>query len=317
MTSKHLVHPELVEFLDLLPALEINDDTLAHVREGLVSMYAPKKDYADPNVSIERLTIPSESSSSELEVLVFTPKNRNKPSPGMLHIHGGGFIIGTAEIANPINVLRAAELGCVIVSVEYRLAPEVKAPGAVEDCYAALKWLHNESTALGIDKTKIAICGESAGGGLAANLTHYARDRREFPICFQVLIYPMLDDRTVSAAIANKYVGEFGWTRDHNAFAWKAILGQAPGLAHTPPYAAAARQSDLSALPPAYIYTGALDLFLEEDVAYAMRLLKAGVPVELHVFPGAYHGFDTVPGANIADRAVRESIEALAQAFAD
>jgi triacylglycerol lipase len=164
---------------------------------------------------------------------------------------------------------------------------------------------------LGVDSARIGVMGESAGGGLAAALALLARDRREHSLTFQHLIYPMLDDRTCVAKSPHPFAGEFLWTAHNNAFGWSALLGAAPGSANVSPYAAAARADDLSGLPPTFISTGALDLFLEEDIEYARRLMRQGVPVELHVYPGAYHAFDFLTNARIAAAARRDSLAAL------
>jgi triacylglycerol lipase len=202
----------------------------------------------------------------------------------------------------------------VVASVDYRLAPEAKYPAAVEDCYAALRWLHANASALGVDASRIAIKGESAGGGLAAALALLARDRGDAPIAFQVLVYPMLDDRPT--APPNPHTGEFIWTAASNSFGWSSLLVDSAGGADTPAYAAAARASTLAGLPPAFVAVGALDLFLEQDIAYASALLRAGVPTALHVYPGAYHGFDIVGDAQTTKQFWRDSLEALADAFA-
>lgn len=315
MNTRTLVDPELQSALDTLPNFDINGDTLSAVRLAMEEMLLPEEEYAHPEISIERLTIPGPDGNSELGIILFKPKNQSKDMPAILHIHGGGFVLGSAEISNASNVKTALEVGCVIASVDYRLAPETKAPGAVEDCYAGLKWLHENANQLGLDRGRIAVAGESAGGGLAANLAQFARDKGEYDVCFQLLIYPMLDDRTVTNADLNPTVGEFVWTKDANAFGWRSLLGGDPGGATVPPYSAASRAADLSNLPPAYIYVGALDLFLEEDVDYAMRMLAAGVSVELHVLPGAFHGFELVPTSTLAMRAEKERIEVLKRAF--
>jgi acetyl esterase/lipase len=235
--------------------------------------------------------------------------------PALLHIHGGGYVLGVAEGSGPSNVRTAAEVGCVVVSVDYRLAPETVAPGAVEDCYAVLRWLYTEANNLGIDRSRIAVGGESAGGGLAAALALLARDRGEYPLCFQMLIYPMIDDRTATSAPDNPNTGEFIWTRSSNRFGWRCLLGQEPGCEGTSAYAAPARANNLAGLPPAYISVGALDLFLDENIEYARRLLNAGVPTELHVFPGAYHGFELAPEARVSKLSESERRAALARAF--
>jgi acetyl esterase/lipase len=191
---------------------------------------------------------------------------------------------------------------CVVASVEYRLAPEHPFPAPVEDCYAALKWLSARSAELGVNRSRIAVGGASAGGGLAAGLALLTRDRAEVEVTFQLLIYPMIDDRNVAPA-SETVPDTFVWTRENNRMGWRAYLGREPGGADVSPYAAAARATDLTGLPPAYIPVGDLDLFLDENITYAQRLLAAGVPTELHVYPGAFHGFNGfVPSAEISRR---------------
>ena len=203
----------------------------------------------------------------------------------------------------------------MIVSVDYRLAPETRFPGALEDCYAALTWSFAQAATLGIDAARLGVMGESAGGGLAASLALLARDRREHALAFQHLIYPMLDDRTCIRTDPHPYAGEILWTPHNNAFGWSSLLGVAPGSDNVSPYAAPARAQNLAGLPRTFISTGALDLFLEEDLDYARRLTRHGVPVELHVYPGAYHGFDLVPGTHIGQIASRDSLAALRYAL--
>jgi acetyl esterase/lipase len=187
------------------------------------------------------------------------------------------------------------ELGVVVVSVDYRLSPGTPFPGPLDDCYAALRWMARESATHGIDSTRIALTGESAGGGLPAALAQMARDRGEVAPAFQSLVYPMLDDRTVLRHDHDGR-GEFIWSPGSNRAGWKAFLGHAPAAASAPEYAAPARRVDLLGLPPAWIGVGTLDLFYPENVEYARRLVEAGVPCDLHVVEGAYHGFDGFRG---------------------
>lgn len=209
------------------------------------------------------------------------------------------------------------ETGCTVVSVDYRLAPDTAHPGPIEDGYAALAWFHANAAALGVDSSRIAVGGDSAGGGLAAALALLARDRGEFPICFQMLSYPMIDDRTTVNEDPHPYTGEFVWDGAANHFGWRSLLGEAPGSPGISPYAAAARAERLDGLPPAFIGVGALDLFLDEDMEYARRLLRAGVPTELHVYPGAYHGFDlSVDDAAVSKQYRRDIVQALKRALA-
>jgi triacylglycerol lipase len=225
------------------------------------------------------------------------------------------FVVGTAAMMDPAHRALALELDCSIVSVEYRLAPETPFPGAIEDCYAALAWLFKEAPRLGVDSSRIGVMGESAGGGLAAALALLTRDRGEYRLAFQHLIYPMLDDRTCVSAPPHPYTGEFIWTPHNNAFGWSALLNAQPGSDGVSIYAAPARAEDLSGLPKAFISTGALDLFLEEDIEYARRLARHGVPVEMHVYAGAYHAFDLQFDARVAADAARDSASALRRAL--
>jgi acetyl esterase/lipase len=201
------------------------------------------------------------------------------------------------------------------VSVDYRLAPETPFPGPVEDCYAALVWLHEQAKLLGVDPARIAIGGESAGAGLAAALGLLARDRGKAPVAFQMLIYPMLDDRTGATSDPHPYSGEFIWTAESNRFGWASLLGGAPGGGDVSRYAAPARAENLAGLPPTFIAVGGLDLLLEEDLEFARRLTRAGVLTELHVYPGAYHAPDMAPEARVAQALRRDVLEAMRRAF--
>jgi acetyl esterase/lipase len=195
--------------------------------------------------------------------------------------------------------------------VDYRLAPENVFPGGLEDCYAALLWVYSQAQQINIDVSRIAVGGESAGGGLAAGLALLARDRGVVPIAFQMLIYPMLDDHTGVATVANPNAGEFVWTAGSNRFCWTSLLGHEPGGPGISAYAAPARAGELRGLPPAFIAVGALDLFVDESIQYAHRLIRAGVATELHIYPGAVHGFDLVPTAQVTiafDRQYRAAL---------
>lgn len=315
MTTRHLVDPELVAMIDALNIKGVNAETLPVTRVNMASVIPPADSYARDGVASERRTVPGPAGAPDVEVLIYRPRANGGPRPAYLHIHGGGYVMGVAELSAPGNVRLADELDCVVVSVNYRLAPETPAPGPVEDCYAALRWLHSAADELGVDRARIAIGGESAGGGLAAGLALLARDRGEIPLCFQLLIYPMLDDRTATTSAPNPITGEFVWSPADNHFGWSALLGHEPGIEGVSHYAAPARAADLAGLPPTYIAVGALDLFLDEDIAYAQRLLRAGVPTELHIFPGAYHGFEMAVEAKVTIAAQRERREALARGF--
>jgi triacylglycerol lipase len=239
---------------------------------------------------------------------------QDQPLGCIYHVHGGGYVIGKAGDLEPFHRAMVARLGCVLVSIEYRLAPETPFPGAIEDCYAGLAWTFAHAHELGVDPKRIGVLGESAGGGLAAALALMTRDRGEHNLAFQHLIYPMLDDRTV-VATPHPYTGQYLWGAESNRFGWESLLGHEPGGPGVSPYAAPARAVDLAGLPPSFIATGALDLFLDEDIVYAQRLMRAGVPTELHVYPGAFHGFVLVADAAVAKQANADSDAALSRAL--
>lgn len=246
-----------------------------------------------PSVPYERKVIPVGKPHPDVAIYVINAKPGTS-RPAILHTHGGGYIIGSAETSVRQMQELAVKLDCVVVSVEYRLAPETTYAGSIEDNYAGLKWLHANAASVGADPARIAVMGESAGGGHAAILALVARDRGEVPICFQCLIYPMLDDRTGITRKVQPWVGTMIWTPMQNRFGWEAFLGARPGGASAPKYAVPARMVDLKGLPPAFIGVGTLDLFCDEDIDYAQRLNNAGVPAELIVVPGAFHGFDGI-----------------------
>jgi acetyl esterase/lipase len=224
---------------------------------------------------------------------------------------------GSAASLQSQHRLLCHQLNCAIVSVDYRLAPEMPFPGAIGDCYLALGWIAANASLLGINVALIGVMGESAGGCLAAAVALMARDRGEFSLAFQHLLSPALDDRTGFATDRNTFAGEFIWNRESNNFAWSALLGQPPGGADISPYAAPARATNLQHLPRCFISVGALDLFVDEGIDYARRLIRSGVSTELHIYPGAFHGFTRAPEAKVAQRAARDSFDALRRALVE
>lgn len=310
--TRRLVDPQLLPLLDAWPKVVLTLDGLAGIR-AMERLPMPELTPEAAAVGLTRRSVPGPAGAPDVDVLLYRPAKAAAPLPCIFHIHGGGYVIGSVEAQEAQHRDMAAALGCVIVSVDYRLAPETVFPGAVEDCYAALSWVFANAPALDIEPARIGVMGESAGGGLAASLALLARDRGQHRLAFQHLIYPMLDDRTCAHPEPHPHAGEFIWTPEHNRVGWAALLGVEPGSDGVSPYAAAARASDLSDLPPTYVASGGLDLFLEEDLEYARRLMRAGVPVELHVYPGGFHGFDFDPAAEVSVRARRDSMAALSR----
>lgn len=311
------VAPEFRAALKVLPSFDgLSDQTLAQTREAFITAIRGVKVAPYVNVEVRNRTVPGPSGAPDVPVVIYSPRTGHGNAPALVYIHSGGIVSGTPEVDDARCRDLVNELGIVIVSVDYRLAPEAPYPAAIEDCHAALKWVHANAAGLSIDPARIAIGGDSAGGGLTACLALMARDRAEVPVCFQLLIYPMLDDRTGTTVMPSPELGEYIWTRSANHYAWNAYLGQAPGSEGVSEYAAAFRATDLSGLPPAYIGVGSLDLFLDEDLDYAKRLMAAGIPTEVCVIPGAYHVFDVfIPEAPLS-RIFRESyFSALKRAF--
>ena len=305
------VDPEIAAALAALPvdlgaALSaLSDEAIVMIRDAVAQMPVP-----DLSNRVERVDHEVPGSEGVI-VRVHRPAGVNGPLPGVFWIHGGGLVLGTRAMNDLRFDLWCTDLGCVGASVEYRLAPEAKYPAAIDDCYAGLAWLHANADALGVDASRIGIGGESAGGGLAAALGLLARDRGEPPVAFQLLIYPMIDDRQTTES--SQWPDPI-WPPNANSYGWTSYLGTAKGTADVPIYAAAARATDLAGLPPTLISVGAIDGFSDEDIDYAVRLRHAGVPVELHVYPGAPHGFDAfAPETATARRANHDMTDWLRQ----
>ncbi|HEX5500791.1 MAG TPA: alpha/beta hydrolase, partial [Thermomicrobiales bacterium] len=314
-----LVDPDLRPPLEAMlgqmaPPSNLTVDQIPALRQAFESQGGPPR---LPQPSVEERTIPGPTGAPDVRVYVVNPSPGSR-KPAILHIHGGGFIFGSAAEFVPALQAQAQALDGVIVSVDYRLAPETPFPGSLEDNYAGLLWLHDHADELGADPDRIALQGESAGGGHAAMLAIAARDRGGPPVVFQSLVYPMLDDRTGSTRTLPDYIGAFVWTPDFNRLGWTALLGVPAGSDNVPAGAVPARVVDLAGLPPAWIGVGSIDLFAEEDIAYAGRLILAGVPTGLLVVPGAYHGFDAfVPDAPVSLQFRLAQYDALARAFGE
>jgi acetyl esterase/lipase len=302
-----LVDPELLPIIDLLGRMQVDASMLPELR----ARPAPLGDAAAAGVTRRTVQIEGTVRDRAVRALVYTPiaaASDGRLRPAYVHFHGGGFVMGSPEGSDAANTRVAAELGAVVVSVDYRLAPEHPIPEPLEDAYAALAWVHESAPELGVDTTRIGIGGESAGGGLAAALAILARDRGDYAICHQHLTYPMLDDRTgTDEAPGDPLVGEFVWTRASNRFGWASFLGTAPRSAPQVP----ARVADVAGLPPTWLSTATLDLFRDENLHYAQRLMAAGIRTDLVVYPAACHNFQMVPDARLTARYIRDHLDAL------
>lgn len=312
MRDSSLVDPQLLAILEQFPESELNAKTLPTARERAGSLATLSSELSISEAVRSEAWIPGPAGAPDVRLVIHTPA-RCGALPVILHIHGGGMVLGTPEMNNAQNAALAVHHECAVVSVDYRLAPETTAPGNVEDCYAALEWINASAQNDRFDAANTILMGESAGGGLAAALALLARDRGQFRIAAQFLKSPMLDDRTGSTTANKGPYGQHVWTAAKNRFGWTALLGTAPGAASVSPYASPARATDLIGLPPTYISVGALDLFFHENLEFARRLADAATPVEMHVYPGAFHGFEMAVSSDLAKHAALDLQLALAR----
>jgi triacylglycerol lipase len=312
MDTRHLIDPELQAALALFPPLDIAGLGLENLRAAMDGLAPAADALACDDILLQRIAVPASPAGPELGIVIHRPVGHTGDLPLYFHIHGGGFVLGSAIMSSPANIALAREVGCIVASVDYRLSPEVTGQQPVEDCYRALCWLVENARSHGIDASRIAIGGESAGGGLAASLALMVRDRGTIALAMQMLICPMLDDRTQGD---HPHCGEFVWTAEANAAAWALRIGNEDVEQDRHGYIAAARADDLQGLAPAYIAIGSLDLFLEEDIAYARRLARVGVPVDLHVYAGGYHGFEMAADASITRRTMEDRYSVLRCTF--
>jgi acetyl esterase/lipase len=306
--------PELAEIARVAPTIDIRD--VAAARNGMAAIAAqlaaqaaaPKED----RVRLEDRKIAGPVGAPPIPVRIYQPRSGSRPRALLVYLHGGAFCVGNLETEHARCLQICGDLGCSVVSVDYRLAPENPFPAGVEDCYAALVWAASHAAELGADPSRVAIGGGSAGGGLAAAVALMARDRGAPRLAFQLLIYPVLDDRLATPSM-RAFTDTPIWDRANSVHMWRHYLGAS---SEASPYAAPARAADLSGLAPAYVMTAEFDPLRDEGIEYAMRLMQAGVPTELHNYPGAFHGFDIVGAATrIARAAVEEQIAVLRRAF--
>lgn len=302
---RDLIDPDLLPDLEYLPP-QLSLITRESVAEMRVIWGQMMKPTATEGVLVTKKQI--STPGGDIDVYIYQPENNTPNKPGILWIHGGGFIMGQAN-SNDFAGEFSKKLNATVVSVDYRLAPEHPFPAGLNDCNTALRWMVKNATGLGVDPKRIAVGGDSGGAGMAAGLVLRNRDEKGPEIALQFLLYPMLDNLhdTPSGSIGDYPV----WNRQTSFNAWEMYLNGTPG-ADASPYASATRAKDVSGLPPTFMTVGAVDLFRDEVIDYAQRLMAAGVPTQLAVFPGMYHGGqEFVPDAKVSQKMRTTYINAL------
>jgi acetyl esterase len=315
MTTYQL-DPELAEVLPMLPRADCSD--LEGARAEMLGGIAAALESADTTgVDVSEVVAPGPDGAPDVVLRRYRPQGVEGPLPVVYDIHGGGFILGNVDFDHGTNATLARELGAAVFSVEYRLAPENPYPAGLEDAYAGLVHIAKNATELGVDPARIALFGISAGAGLAAGLALLARDRGGPAIAFQYLGIPELDDRLDTPSM-RAFTDTPLWNRPNAIVSWDAYLGSGvPGSADVPVYAAPARATaeQLAGLPPAYISVMEFDPLRDEGIDYACALLAAGVSVELHLFPGTFHGSGMIPHAEVSQREAAEAVAVLRKAL--
>lgn len=318
MDLRTQLDPELAEPLANIEAATgggFNLRDIPATRAMVAAMVAAVKAEAPPIDGVTTEDARAPRADGEVAVRIYRPSSGRAPLPTLLWMHPGGYVIGSIELDDLMARQLAKDVQCAVVSVEYRLAPEHPFPLPLEDCFAVLEWLSKKGATAGLDPTRIAVGGASAGGGLAAGLALLARDRGGPQPCFQLLIYPAINDRNIEQVSARVPENLF-WSRENTLIGWRAYLSGKQASADVPPPAAALRAKDLSGLPAAYIAIGALDMFVPDCLAYAQRLIDAGVATELRLYPGAFHAFDAfAPMAQVSQSFVADRNAALRRAF--
>ncbi len=308
--------PEVASVVPLLPDRPAGTTSIAEGRKQLEEMLGAGAGPVpgEEALTISHRTIPGPEGAPEVPVIIYRPKSGSGPLPCVLDYHGGAFIMGSAQMNHPANVRIALQAGAVVIAVDYRLAPEDPFPAGVEDCYAGLQWVHAHAAELGVDPARIAVMGGSAGGALAAAVALMARDRGGPAICFQALQIPVTDDRLQTWSAQN-FRDTPMFNRPGAEHMWENYLGSGYQDRESSPYAAPNRAGDLRGLPPAYVQTMDLDPLRDEGIDYAHRLMAAGVPVELHAYPGTFHGSGLAVHAAVSQRALKEMIDVIANAL--
>jgi acetyl esterase/lipase len=311
--SNYAYDPELADMVPLLPTvIDWSDIGVARANmEKMILDAAPGDPPADA-VRFEDNLIPGAAGDPDVRVRVYRPTEAITPSPALLYIHGGGFCFGSIETEHLGAGAAAISTNAVTVSVDYRLAPEHPFPAGAEDCYAALVWMADNAFDLGIDTERVAVTGSSAGGGLSAAVALMARDRKGPCLCFQALGIPELDDRLDTPSM-RAFTDTPLWNRPNAEMSWRCYLGE--GGAEVSAYAAPARAESLAGLPPAYVSTMEFDPLRDEGILYALRMLSDGVAVELHQYPGTFHGSSLVTSAEVSKRSGAELVAAIRRAL--
>jgi acetyl esterase len=315
-TSRHAFDPDLVETANSVEHRVIDD--IAASRMAMAALYRPMLDGLDTTgVIIEDRRVPGAPGHPDVSVRIYRPEAPTTAVGGVLSIHGGGFVTGDLDADMGLALMLVAFVGAVVVSVDYRLAPEHPFPAGLDDCYAALVWFHDHAPELGVDPERVAVFGMSAGGGLAAAVALLARDRGGPQLCFQFLGIPELDDRLDTPSML-AFDDTPMWHRRNAELSWEYYLGLEPGADHgsVSPYAAPARATDLSGLPRAYVSTMEFDPLRDEGLRYGMAMLEAGVAVEMHQYAGTFHGSAVAPGAWSSRRQIDELIDVMTHALA-
>lgn len=309
MSTRHLIDPEIVPILELIPNTSLGNENLAEIR----AVMAGDELQHDPSCPPRIQQIPASNNAPDIPVYIYNVDRTKTGRPLILHIHGGGMVVGSARVSLQSLPPVLREFDAVGISIDYRLAPETPFPGPQEDCYDALRWAIANAQTLGIDPDRIIVAGESAGGGLAAALSIMVRDRGEFQIAGQALIYPMLDHRTggPDTIWQNPFAGEFIWTPQNNVFGWQCLRGKYEVNDSRAAHFSPALLEDYTGLPPTVLLTGGLDLFIDENLEFARRLTSAGVWTELHLYPRVIHGFNVIAEAAISKEAARDYVNGI------
>jgi acetyl esterase/lipase len=310
---KYAYDRELVPHIGRLPSTDLSD--LAATRAARAAQFAALSRVDATGVHVRDLTIPSMDGGAPVKVRLYRPESAGGSLPALCLMHAGGWVLGSVDELHPRAAQLCRDLNAVIVSVDYRLAPECRYPAALDDSYSALAWLAARAADLDVDSERIAVHGISSGANLAAAIALLARDRGGPPICFQCLCYPPLDDRMQSWS-ARTFTDTAGITASFLVECWDLYLGAGMrGTDVVSKYAAPAREADLSALPPTYISALQYDPLRDEGIAYATALLRAGAEVEMHVFPGTFHGSQKLAHAAVSQRELAEVVTVLRRAF--